>query len=142
MSADLSNLAGAEVSATDGVNLVTGTSLVAGIGALASASCCALPLALSMLGVGSAWLVHFGVLVQNREIIAGAALVILASGWVFALRRSNAACEREGVCARPATSWIIFSVLTLTTAFVALAIGYSWWEPAVFQFLLSLRTGG
>ena len=86
MNTELSNSVAVDAVTPERGKIITGASLLAGLGALASASCCALPLALSMAGVSSAWLVHLGVLVQNREIIAIAALAVLAVGWFLALR--------------------------------------------------------
>lgn len=142
MSIDLSSGRSGNAGAPSGDTLVTGASFLAGFGALASASCCALPLALSMAGVSSAYLVQMGVLVQHRDAIAMAALLVLALGWVVALRRHRAGCKGSTVCARPRRYRFTFGVLSLSTALVGLALAYSWWEPPLIQLLWQWRTGG
>ena len=142
MSIDLSSRRSGNAEAPSGGTLVIGASFLAGLGALASASCCALPLALSMAGVSSAYLVQMGVLVQPRDAITMAALLVLALGWVVALRRQRADCAAGGVCARPRGYLLTFGVLGLSTGLVGLALAYAWWEPPLIQLLWQWRTGG
>ena len=142
MSIDLSSGRSGNAGAPSGDTLVTGASFLAGFGALASASCCALPLALSMAGVSSAYLVQMGVLVQHRDAIAMAALLVLALGWVVAIRGARAGCAGTGFCARRRASRLTFGVLGLSMAIVGLALAYSWWEPALIQLLWSWQTRG
>lgn len=116
-------------------------SLFTGMGAVATASCCALPLALSVAGFGGAWLGGLSGLVYYRPYFLTAAAGALAVGWVMALRRRTAARTADGACARPVRSWLTFGTLALSTLLVGVAAAWGWIEPAVMAALLRLAEG-
>lgn len=113
-------------------------SLFTGVGALAASSCCALPLALSLAGIGGAWVGGLSGLVFYRPWFLIAAGLALAAGWTVALRRKGTGCTGERLCARPARNWLTFGVLGLSTLLVGVAAAWDWIEPAVMMALLSL----
>lgn len=59
----------------------------AGVAALLSASCCVLPLALSLVGLGGTWLTVLGPFVVWRVPILVAAGLALAVAWIVMVRR-------------------------------------------------------
>lgn len=61
-------------------------SSLAGVLALVSASCCALPIGLTVLGLGGSWLSLLGPLADYRFVILAIAAVVIALGWIFYLR--------------------------------------------------------
>jgi len=110
----------------------TGALLLAAGGfaaAFGAASCCALPLLLGSLGLGSAWLLALAwVAAPHRIALLAIAIVCLVSGGGVLLwrRRRMAACA-HGVasCARPATTVLVTSVLSLGVVLVVLGFLYA-----------------
>jgi len=107
------------------ISLLSQLGLVAAIGALAGASCCALPLALAWLGLAGAWIGNLGIFVTYRPYITAAAVVLIGVGWVIASRRR--ATKRTIV------------VLALATALVGGAILVSYYEAELTRYLVALR---
>ena len=115
-------------------------SLFTGLGAIAASSCCVLPLALSVVGFGGAWLGGVSELVFYRPYFLIAAAVAVAAGWTVALRRTIT-CTTDGACAGSQRSWLTFGTLGLSTLLVGVAAAWSWIEPAVVTALLRLAEG-
>lgn len=109
-----------------------GTPLVLGIGgaglaAFLSASCCVLPLALGLVGLGGSWLAFLGPFVAWREpiLIGTGALVLLA--WIVIARRGFARIRPRALV-----------VTGLATASLALAATAPVWERDVQGALIDL----
>lgn len=66
--------------------LVGGSSLVA----ILSASCCVLPIGLTILGLGGTWLTFLGPFVAHRTEILIAATVIVAVAWLWFFKTRRA----------------------------------------------------
>ena len=100
--------------------------LVAGglAAAFGAASCCALPLLLGSLGLGSAWLVAVAWFAAPHRIalLITAVVCLLGGSSVFLWRRRVAACAPGIVCARPATTALL-TILVLTGG-VLVVLGY------------------
>ena len=100
--------------------------LVAGglAAAFGAASCCALPLLLGSLGLGSAWLVTVAWFAAPHRIalLIAALLAILGGSSVFLWRRHVTACTPGAVCARPGTT-ALMTILVLTGG-VLVVLGY------------------
>lgn len=99
-------------------------SLFVGLGTVAVSSCCVLPLALSAVGLGGAWLGELSQLSFYQPYFLGAATVALTIGWVIALRR-RMACTRTETCAQSKQNWLVFGLLGLSTLTVATAAGWN-----------------
>ncbi len=111
MSRNENTLRGNEARAT-GATLLTGAGLLAAFGA---ASCCALPLGLAMVGLGSAWLLPLAVLTVPYQLyLVVLAAVCLIAGNVLLWRRESIACAAGAFCERP-----VIRAMTM----VALALG-------------------
>jgi len=99
-----------------GAVVLTAGGLLAGF---AAAACCALPLLLGALGLGSAWLYGVAELAAPHRTalltVGGAALVLGAVLW---WRQRTDVCEPGAWCAKPAVR-----VLT----FIGLVIGVALW---------------
>ena len=96
------------------------TLLVAGglVSAFGAASCCALPLLLGSLGLGSAWLASLALLAgpHRPELLVAAVISLIGGGGVLLWRRrAAAACAPGAPCGRP--------VLTAALVTGALSIG-------------------
>jgi mercuric ion transport protein len=102
----------------------TGALLLAAGGvaaAFGAASCCALPLLLGSLGLGSAWLVTVALIAApHRLALLAVAIGCVAAGGVLQWRRRRiAACEAEA-CRSPVTTSVVTCLLSLGAVLVAL----------------------
>lgn len=105
---------------------------LASIGALFSAAaCCVLPLALAAIGVGSAGLSS---LVPFHWPLTIAAILLVAAGWLFFLRKRQA-CARDATCAAalPAKSSLAF--LWVATVSVTISASWSFIEAPLMRVL-------
>lgn len=103
---------------------MSGAGLAAGLAALAGASCCALPLALAIFGIGGAWVANLGILVVYRPFILAGAVVVVGAGWLVSFRRG----------ARPR----VHAMLGLATVAVGAAIAVTAYETEITRYLASL----
>jgi mercuric ion transport protein len=94
------------------------------LAAFGVASCCALPIALSMLGISAASLVGIGFLAAQyqHELFYGA--VVLLAGAVVVMWRQR----RAIACARPALDWASKFAIVLAVGLLVLTF---WIEPPV-----------
>ena len=110
-----------------------GLGTVAGLGALAASSCCALPVALAGLGATGAVFGGLAMLASIRPILLGGAALALLVGWGLFLRRRATACAMAGPCASPSPPRRTAALLGIGTALVALALV---WEPYLEPLVL------
>jgi len=109
----------------------TGALLLAAGGvaaAFGAASCCALPLLLGALGLGSAWLVTVAwFAAPHRIALLAVAIACLASGGGVLLwrRYRTAACVPGAACGRPAITALVTGVLSLGAVLVVLGFLYA-----------------
>jgi mercuric ion transport protein len=96
--------------------------LVLAIGGLAAAfgaaSCCALPMLLGSVGIGSAWLLGIALIAApHRLALVTAAVVCLVAGAaVLAWHRRAVACASGAVCGHRAVTPIVVASLSLGAA--------------------------
>jgi len=107
------------------ISLLSQFGLVAAVGALVGASCCALPLALAWLGLAGTWIGNLEIFVAYRPYITAAAVVLIGVGWVIASRRRAAIRT--------------FVVLALATVLVGGAMLVSYYETELARYLVALR---
>jgi mercuric ion transport protein len=101
------------------------------LGALASSSCCILPVALFSLGASGAWLGNLSALSPYQPLFVAVTLGFLASGFWLAYRRPNAACDGSAACARPPSGGIVNVALWSATLLVAAALAFPYLAPAL-----------
>jgi mercuric ion transport protein len=108
------------------------TVLAAGglLAAFGVASCCALPIALSLLGISAASLVGIGYLAAQyqRELFYVAVICLGAAAVVMWRQRRARMCVPGAACARPTLDWGSKISLLLATGLLALAF---WIEPPI-----------
>ena len=94
--------------------------------AFGAASCCALPLLLGSLGVGSAWLVAVAwVAAPHRlALLLAAGICLISAGGVFVLR-SRVACTPGMSCGRPATTALLVCMISLGAVLAVLGYLYA-----------------
>ncbi len=97
-------------------------------GALASSSCCLLPLALFGLGASGAWIGNLTALAPYQPIFITVTLVFLVVGFRQVYIRSRAACAERAACSAGATR-LAKLALWAATALVAAAIAFPYAAP-------------
>lgn len=93
------------------------------LGALASSSCCILPLAMFGLGVSGAWIGNFTRLAPYQPYFVAATVGFLGCGYWLAYRSGARACADGRICARSLPNRIVKAGLILATLLVAAALG-------------------
>ncbi|MCY4397572.1 MAG: mercuric transporter MerT family protein [Rhodospirillaceae bacterium] len=99
--------------------------------ALLSASCCVLPIALSIIGLGGAWLAVLGPFVAYRMAILVGVGLVLVWAWFRILRRRRSGSRQGGAVA-------LATVATLS--FVLAAASPAWEGDAVRILMDAWRT--
>ncbi len=99
------------------------------VGALGSASCCIVPLALFSLGATGAWIGNLSALMPYQPVFLIATFGFLGVGFWRVYRRPQAACDDDGFCARPASSLLTTIGLWSATALVAAALAFPYVAP-------------
>lgn len=100
------------------------------LAAFGVASCCALPVALSLLGISAASLVGVGYLAAQyqRELLYASVACLVAAAFVMWRQRRAQACVPGATCARPALDWGSKIALLLALGFLVLTF---WIEPPI-----------
>jgi mercuric ion transport protein len=101
------------------------------LGALASSSCCVVPLVLFSLGLGGAWIGNLTALAPYQPIFVATTLVFLGTGFYLVYLRPKRACAEGKACARPLPSRIVRTSLWLATALVAAALAFPYIAPTL-----------
>jgi len=107
-----------------GATLLATTGFAAAFGA---ASCCALPLFLSVVGLGGAWLVSLAVVAAPyRPALLATASVCLVGGALLLWRRQAAAsCGPRAACGRSALTRATILILSLAAILTALGFVFA-----------------
>ena len=107
----------------------TGFVAVGGVlGALASASCCILPLVLFSLGIGGAWIGTLTAFAPYQPIFAAVTLGLLGYGY-YLVYRKRPECRDGDACARPVANHLVKGALWSATALVAAALAFPYVAP-------------
>lgn len=106
------------------------TALAAGglLAAFGVASCCALPVALSLLGISAASLLGIGYMAAQyqRELFYAAVVCLGAAAFIMWHQRRARICADGAACSRPAADWGSKIALLLAIGLLALTF---WIEP-------------
>jgi mercuric ion transport protein len=102
------------------------------LGALATMSCCIMPLVLFALGISGAWIGNLTALAPYQPIFIAATLVFLTTGYYLVYRKPRVACAEGEVCACPLPRRGVKLALWAATALVASAMAF----PFVARALL------
>jgi mercuric ion transport protein len=100
--------------------LLAAGGLVAAIGA---ASCCVIPFALFMVGIGGAWIGRLAALEPYQPIFAAVAIACLGSGFYLVYRKPKIACAEGSYCASPSSNRIAKIGLWTAAVLVVIALG-------------------
>src|SRR5215467_12012742 len=97
--------------------------------ALATASCCIMPLVLFGLGVSGAWIGNLTWLAPYQPIFIAASLACLGAGAWLVRRESKRACAEGRACARPVPNRLVKAALIVAVLLVVAAIGLDFFGP-------------
>lgn len=108
------------------------TMLAAGglLAAFGVASCCAIPIALSLLGISAAFLVGVGYLAAQyqQELFYGAVICLGAAVFIMWRQRQARLCAPGATCSRPTLDWTSKIALVFAVGLLALTF---WIEPPI-----------
>jgi len=98
------------------------------LAAFGVASCCALPIALSLLGISAASLVGIGYLAAQyqQELFYAAAICLGASAFIMVRQRRARVCAPGAACASPMLDWESKVAVVLAIGLLVLTF---WIEP-------------
>lgn len=103
------------------------------IGALASLSCCILPLAFFSLGISGAWIGHFTRLAPYQPYFIALTLVFLGTGYWLVFRASTTCRSAGEACARPLPNRFVKATLVAATVLVIFAWAFDHVAPYVLR---------
>jgi mercuric ion transport protein len=101
------------------------------LGAVASSSCCIVPLVLFSLGIGGAWIGNLTALAPYQPVFLALTIGLLGYGYWLVYRRPRVACAGDAVCARPLSDRIVKLSLWIATVLVGAAIAFPYVAPAL-----------
>lgn len=99
------------------------------LGALASASCCIVPLVLFSLGVSGAWIGNLAALSPYQPIFVVVTLAFLGAGFYQVYRKPKVVCAEGSYCAKPISSRITKIALWSASVLVAAALAFPYVAP-------------
>lgn len=117
-------------STANSAHAAAGLSLIAAIGAGLAATCCVLPIALTILGLGGAWLAFLSFFAVNRPAILAVGLLFLAIAAVLAMRHHR---QRQ-----IGTRTIV--ILAVTAILLGGALTAPFWERDATRYLWNIWT--
>jgi mercuric ion transport protein len=94
------------------------------LAALGAGSCCVVPFALFLLGVGGAWIGNLTALEPYQGIFVLIAAACLGYGFYLINRTPKAACAEGSYCAIPSSNRIAKIGLWTATILVIIAVGF------------------
>ena len=105
---------------------------LASLMAIASASCCVIPIGLSIAGLGGTWLTVLGPFVAYRSIILVGVGLVLVIAWLRLVKR------RDGCARRRRTA---FTLATFCSVVFLIALSAPLWEQDATRAMLSYWRG-
>jgi len=99
------------------------------LGALASSSCCVVPLALFMLGISGAWIGNLTRLAPYQPYFIAATAACLGGGYWLLHRSRRVGCAEGEVCGQPLPRRIVNIGLIAATVLVAGALAVDFLAP-------------
>ena len=125
------------IESTESVSDTRGTGFLATggiIAALGAASCCVLPLALTLMGVSGAWMANLRALNPYQPYFIGLAALAIGYGFYQVYWRQPV-CEPGDACARPLPNRMVKAGLWSGTVIVVIAATFTVWFPVIVPYL-------
>ena len=103
------------------------------LGALASMSCCIVPLTLFGLGVSGAWIGNLTQLAPYQPYFIAATAACLGGGYWLVYRSRKTACADGEICARPLPKRTVKLSLAVATVLVVGALAFDFLAPLILS---------
>lgn len=123
---------GEKVSSTGKAGLLAGGGV---LGAVAAASCCIVPLALTLAGVSGAWMANLRALAPYQPYFTAITLVFIGLGFYHVYWKPRRACAADGACAKPLPDRLVKTGLWTGTILVLAAFSFPYWFAAIEPYL-------
>jgi len=101
------------------------------LGAIATSTCCIIPLVLFSLGISGAWIGQLTALSAYQPIFITITLGFLGYGYWLVYRKPKIACAEGEACARPLPDVIVKSGLWFATVLILLAFAWPYLVPLI-----------
>jgi len=105
------------------------------LGAFAAASCCILPLTLTLFGVSGAWMTNLTALAPYQPIVVALTFAALGYGFYLVYWKARKPCVDGAICAHPLPNKLVIGSLWLATAIVVAATTFAFWFPLIEPYL-------
>ena len=99
------------------------------LGAIATSSCCVVPLGLFSLGVSGVWIGNLAALAPYQPIFVAVTLGFLGYGYYLVYRKPKAAHAENQACARQSPRRTVKIALWVATVLVAAAMAFPYYAP-------------
>jgi mercuric ion transport protein len=99
------------------------------VGAVASMSCCIVPLVFFALGVSGAWIGNLTALAPYQPLFVVFTLACLGLGFYRVYRKPQGVCVEGSYCAKPISKRIVKTALWCATVLVASALAFPYVTP-------------
>ena len=99
------------------------------LGAIATSSCCIVPLVLFSLGATGAWVGNLGALAAYQPYFIPLTFAFLGIGFYLVYRRPEAVCVDKEACARPLSQRFVKAALWSATVLTAFALAFPYVGP-------------
>ena len=103
------------------------------LGAVATSSCCIVPLALFGLGVSGAWIGDLTRLAPYQPYFIAGTIACLGGGYWLVYRSRNTACADGEICGRRLASQTVRLSLALATVLVVGALAFDFLAPLILS---------
>lgn len=103
------------------------------LAALAASSCCILPLALFMAGIGGAWIGNLTALAPYQPVFVATAFGFLGVGFYRVYLQPRPACAAGESCARPLPNRIVRASLWLAAGLIGAALAFPYAAPLLLD---------
>lgn len=103
------------------------------LGALASSSCCIIPLLLFSLGISGAWIGNLTALAPYKPFFVAGTTGVLGYGFYLVYWKPRRACADDVACARPIRNRLVKIALWIATVLVAAAFGFDHVAPLLLS---------
>jgi mercuric ion transport protein len=99
------------------------------LGAVATSSCCIVPLLLFSFGVSGAWIGNLTRLAPYQPFFIAVTLASLGCGYWLVWRTRRTPCAADAACARPLPNKVVTIALVTATLLVAAAVAVDFLAP-------------
>jgi mercuric ion transport protein len=105
------------------------------LAAIVAASCCVIPLILTLLGVSGAWMSNLRALAPYQSYIIAITVVFIGFGFYRVYWKPRQVCDVGAACAQPLPNKLVKSGLWFGTVLVLISLTFPYWFASVEPYL-------